>query len=141
MRCDADRGASWQPAGVAEDLPYQRHVDGRAAEDVARAYLERQGLELLAANVRTRGGELDLVMLEGETLVFVEVRYRRSTRYGGAAASVDYRKQRKLLAAAALFLRWQPAFGNRRMRFDVVAVQPDAAGRMACEWLRDAFRS
>jgi putative endonuclease len=141
MRCDSADAADWRPAGVAEELPYQRHVDGRAAEDAARRYLERQDLEFIAANVRTRGGELDLVMLDGEVLVFVEVRYRRSTRYGGAAASVDYRKQRKLLAAGALFLQFTPALRNRRVRFDVVAVQPRASGGLHCEWLKDAFRS
>lgn len=108
---------------------------GGRAETRALDYLEQHGLSLVATNLRCRAGEIDLIMLDGEVLVFVEVRTRRSGRYGGAAASVDHGKRRRLLRAAAYFLAsvWRGA--PPRCRFDVVAFEPDG-----CLWLRDAFR-
>jgi putative endonuclease len=114
---------------------------GRAAERAAREFLAAQGLSCVAANFRTRAGELDLVMREGPLLVVVEVRCRRcAARYGGAAASVDRRKQRRLIAATGLFLLAHRRLAALRIRFDVVAVTP-GAGTLLCEWLRDAFRA
>lgn len=109
---------------------------GAAAERAARAWLERHGLRLRHANYRCRWGEIDLVMEDGDTLVFVEVRYRNSARYGGAAASVDAAKQQRLARAAADYLsrlRGRPPAS----RFDVVALEP--GGRI--EWITDAFES
>ncbi|WP_185733428.1 YraN family protein [Burkholderia sp. Bp8998] len=108
---------------------------GAAFEQRARQFLERRGLVFVAANVTMRGGELDLVMRTPDgTLVFVEVRARRSTRHGGAAASVGWRKRRRLVAAALHF--WVRHGAGAACRFDVVAFE---AGRL--EWLRDAFRA
>jgi len=111
-----------------------RQRDGAAAEALAAAYLERQGLAILARNYRCRGGEIDLVAREGATLVFVEVRLRRSTRFGGAGASVDARKRARILTAARHYLgaRAQPA-----CRCDVLAL--DALDPARIEWIRDAF--
>jgi putative endonuclease len=111
-------------------------AEGSAREAEARAALERAGLRLRAANVRYRVGELDLVMDDGEVLVFVEVRYRRSEGYGGGSGSVDGRKQQKLARAAALYLADHPSLARRPCRFDVVAL---GDGR-AAEWIRDAFQ-
>ncbi|WP_321807221.1 YraN family protein [Burkholderia sp. BCC1993] len=108
---------------------------GAAFEQRARQFLERRGLAFVAANVTMRGGELDLVMRTPDgTLVFVEVRARRSTRHGGAAASVGWRKRRRLVKAALHF--WVRHGAGAACRFDVVAFE---AGRL--EWLRDAFRA
>lgn len=108
---------------------------GATFEQRARQFLERRGLAFVAANVTMRGGELDLVMRTPDgTLVFVEVRARRSTRHGGAAASVGWRKRRRLVAAALHF--WARHGAGAACRFDVVAFE---AGRL--EWLRDAFRA
>ncbi|RQT16822.1 YraN family protein [Burkholderia contaminans] len=108
---------------------------GAAFELRARQFLERRGLVFVAANVTMRGGELDLVMREPDgMLVFVEVRARRSVRHGGAAASVGWRKRRRLVAAALQF--WARHGAGAACRFDVVAFE---AGRLA--WLRDAFRA
>lgn len=107
-------------------------------EDAARRELERHGLRLRAANVRYRGGELDLVMDDRDVLVFVEVRYRRGAGYGGGAGSVDAAKCRKLARAAGLYLASHPTLANRPCRFDVVAMSgDDAAPRF--EWIRNAF--
>ncbi|WP_193759843.1 YraN family protein [Burkholderia sp. USMB20] len=108
---------------------------GATFEQRARQFLERRGLAFVAANVTMRGGELDLVMRTPDgTLVFVEVRARRSTRHGGAAASIGWRKRRRLVAAALHF--WVRHGAGAACRFDVVAFE---AGRL--EWLRDAFRA
>ncbi|WP_196481328.1 YraN family protein [Burkholderia diffusa] len=108
---------------------------GATFEQRARQFLERRGLAFVAANVTMRGGELDLVMRAPDgTLVFVEVRARRSARHGGAAASVGLRKRRRLVAAALHF--WARHGADAACRFDVVAFE---AGRL--EWLRDAFRA
>ncbi|MDH5784674.1 MAG: YraN family protein [Chromatiales bacterium] len=107
---------------------------GELAEKQARKYLEQQGLRYVANNVRGRFGELDLIMRHGETLVFVEVRYRRSGRFGGALASVDRNKQRKLITTALGYLQQHPHDGP--CRFDVVAIGEGADG---IEWLQNAF--
>lgn len=110
---------------------------GAAVEAAALAHLRRAGLQPLAANARYRGGELDLVMRDGDTTVFVEVRYRASADFGGGAVSVDLRKRRKLVLAAQLFLLAHPALANLPCRFDVVEAAGDPP---QLRWLRDAFR-
>jgi putative endonuclease len=107
--------------------------EGAAAEELAARHLQKQGLRLLERNYRVRGGEIDLVMQEGETLVFVEVRLRRSGRYGGALESIDAHKRARILLAA------KHRLGGRDLpcRFDVVVLDDLREARI--EWLRDAF--
>lgn len=113
---------------------------GAAVEAAAREHLTDAGLQPVAANANYRLGELDLVMLDRDTLVFIEVRYRRDDRFGGGAASVDFRKQRKLVRAAQLFLQRHPRYTDGPCRFDVVEAEGDpSAPRL--NWLRDAFRA
>lgn len=114
-----------------------RHAAGQAAELSACRFLETRGLQLLERNARFRLGEWDLVMLEGALLVFVEVRLRRHTRYGGALASVDWRKQRKLARAALAWAQQHRDHAGRRQRFDVIGFSGLAAEP---EWIRDAWR-
>jgi putative endonuclease len=115
---------------------------GRRAEDRALRYLESQGLALIARNHRCRGGEIDLVMQDGATLVLVEVRSRSRRDYGGAAASIGPRKRRRFILAARHLLRTRPDLAKLRARFDVVAIDPGAApGTTRLEWIRDAFRA
>ncbi len=113
---------------------------GAAVEAAARAHLRRAGLRDIAANANYRFGELDLVMLDGDTLVFVEVRYRRDARFGGGAASVDVHKRRKLVHAALAFLAHHPKFADAACRFDVVEADGDSASPRL-NWLKDAFRA
>ena len=113
---------------------------GRQAEDFAQGHLERHGLRLLARNWSCRNGELDLVMLDGDTVVFVEVRYRRHRAWGGALESVDLRKQQKLIRAAQLFLQQESRLSKHPCRFDVVAL--DQPGKdQEPNWIRNAFDS
>jgi putative endonuclease len=108
---------------------------GADAEARAEEHLRDRGLTTVARNVRFRGGEIDLVMRDVDEWVFVEVRSRAASAFGGAAASVDARKRARLALAAHLFLLRQ--FGQRpwpACRFDVVAIE---AGRL--RWIRAAF--
>lgn len=107
---------------------------GDAAERAARQLLEGEGLRTLAANVNYRFGELDLVMREGDWIVFVEVRYRRDDRYGGGLASVTRQKCRRIALAARAWLARHPALADAPCRFDLVTASP--AG---LEWHRAAF--
>jgi putative endonuclease len=107
---------------------------GRAAEEQAAAFLAAQGLQELQRNYRVRGGEIDLIMRDGEHLVFVEVRYRTRADFGGAAASVTATKQARLALAAQHYLLVQRT--DAPCRFDVVALQ---AGQPP-QWIRDAFQ-
>lgn len=111
---------------------------GDKAERYARAWLTRRGLRPVAQNFRCRGGEIDLVMLDQDCLTFVEVRYRRSSGFSSPAATVDARKQRKLLRTAAMFLTRHSGYANHTMRFDVIAISGDPA--IDVQWIRDAFR-
>ncbi|PZO08844.1 MAG: YraN family protein [Lysobacteraceae bacterium] len=113
-----------------------RQQTGAAAEAAARATLEAQGLRTLASNVNFRFGELDLVMRDGDTVVFVEVRYRRNDRFGGGAGSVDHRKRRRIVLAARAWLAGQRGLADAPCRFDVVTAQGEPP---ECEWIRGAF--
>lgn len=109
-------------------------------EVAALRFLLDRGLRAIARNANARVGELDLVMQDGETLVFVEVRYRATAAFGGGAASVDARKRRRLIHAAQAFLLRHPCHADAPCRFDVVEASGDArAPRL--EWLQDAFRA
>lgn len=115
-----------------------RRESGAAGEDAALTQLSAAGLRLLARNARYPFGELDLVMLDGACVVFVEVRRRANARFGGAAASVDVAKRRKLARAAQAWLTSHRQFAQAACRFDVVAVAPSPDG-LACEWIHSAF--
>jgi putative endonuclease len=114
-----------------------RVAQGAAAEDLALRYLEAQGLTLVMRNFRCRTGELDLIMRDGGSLVFVEVRSRRYIRYGTPAESVTRAKQQKLLRAATFYLQRQRL--DLPCRFDVVAILRPG-GEPHIEWIRDAFQ-
>ena len=113
---------------------------GRFAEDLALHHLCSDGLRLLERNWSCRSGELDLVMLDGDTVVFVEVRYRRHVAWGGALESVDRRKQHKLIKTAQLFLQKESRWASRPCRFDVVAISA-TGNNGAINWIRNAFDS
>ncbi|MCE9879044.1 MAG: YraN family protein [Hafnia paralvei] len=112
-----------------------RRQIGAQYELLARQYLERAGLRFYAANVTLRGGELDLIMCDGDIWVFVEVRYRKSSLYGDAAASVSYTKQRRLLRSAAIWLAERDgSFETTDCCFDVLAITGSQL-----QWLPNAF--
>lgn len=111
-----------------------KQVAGQVGEDAALAYLQAQGMQLIMRNFRCKTGEIDLIMQDRDSLVFVEVRKRADASYGGAAASITPAKQRRLLRAAQFYLlryRSPPA-----CRFDVVAIDGE---RIA--WLKSAIEA
>lgn len=113
---------------------------GSGAEQVAEQYLRRRGIAPLIRNFRCRLGEIDLIALDDQDLVFVEVRYRGPGSLARAGFTVDVHKQRKLIRTAALFTASRPQYALSVMRFDVVAIDVDIDGVQTVEWIRDAFR-
>ena len=120
-------------------LSNPRTVGGQA-EQIALDYLLARDLKLVAKNFHCRVGEIDLIMLDGTCLVFIEVRYRRPNRFASAALSVDSRKQKKLIRAAAFFLCRHSHLANHVARFDIVALDGPSELRSTIQWLQDAFR-
>ncbi len=118
-----------------------RQAAGMAAEQQALDFLLNEGLSLLARNWRCKRGELDLVMLDRDTVVFVEVRYRLHAGFGGALGSIDARKQEKLSLAAQYFLQQESHWANHPCRFDVIALQGSGHSGQPLDWLKNAFDS
>ena len=119
-------------------MPPKRRAEqgsaGLRAEQIAGAFLQRQGLTLIQSNWRCRLGEIDLVLRDGGTIVFVEVRLRTHPDFGGAAESIGRAKRARLLAAARLYLSGQP---ERPCRFDAVLLKRLEPPEI--EWIRDAL--
>ncbi len=113
------------------------HDYGRASEDRAARYLQSKGYKILDRNYRCRMGEVDLIAEEGETLVFVEVKARRTNRFGSAKAAVDRRKQIRIAQAAQHYLKATGRWG-KQARFDVVAITSSPDGDRI-EVIRNAF--
>ena len=107
---------------------------GARAEELCAELMRAAGLRVLARNWRCRHGEIDLVAEEGGTLVFAEVRYRRSASFGGAAESITDAKRSRLVAAAGLYLAGRPQVD---CRFDVLLLDSLEAERIS--WIRNAF--
>jgi len=106
---------------------------GESAEALAAAFLQQNGLQLVARNYRCRFGEIDLIARDGKTLVFAEVRMRASDEFGGAAASITAAKRAKLTRAARHYLAASPR--TPACRFDAVLIARDGA----IEWIKNAF--
>ncbi|MYD96099.1 MAG: YraN family protein [Gammaproteobacteria bacterium] len=102
--------------------------------------LRRQGLHTLERNYSRRTGEIDLVMLDGDVLAFVEVRYRSPGAWTTGLGSVDKAKRRRLVRTAELYLDEHPEHRYRGIRFDVVSASKGNYG-IACEWIPDAFEA
>lgn len=115
---------------------------GEQLETVALRYLEANGLSLICRNFQCKLGEIDLVMRETQMLVFVEVRFRRSERYGSAAETVDRHKQRKLVRTAQLYLNLQCFSQRTPCRFDILGITVNGATQeYRYDWIRNAFGS
>jgi putative endonuclease len=129
------RPASRRPTGRRT----QKQLVGQVAENIAADFLRAKGLEILERNYLRRLGELDIVARDGDVLVIAEVRTRASDRYGGAAASVDARKQQRIIRAASQLLQRRKDLARLRVRFDVIAVSNIASETPAIEWIQHAF--
>jgi putative endonuclease len=120
------------------DPRMQRGLD---CETLAVSYLQGHGVEVLARNLRCRAGELDIIARENNVLLVVEVRQRACSVFGGALASVTWRKRRKIIRATRYFLQKHRAWRACSLRFDVIAIDGAPEGAHQISWVRDAFRA
>jgi putative endonuclease len=112
---------------------------GERAERLAQEYLEQNGLALITSNYHCRSGEIDLIMDDGNFLVFIEVRYRKNDTYGSAAESITRVKQRRLLATANHYLQNEKLYRDNSCRFDVITVSGQYNPQI--EWIKNAFQA
>ncbi len=119
-------------------MTHARLTLGKLGEDLARRELRRRGYAILARRYRTRFGEIDIIARDGDTLVFVEVKTRRSNGFGGALAAVDHRKQRRLVTMARSYLLGLPG-PVPPCRFDVVGVTVPAGEQPVVKVVVHAF--
>jgi len=113
---------------------------GKEAELAAISWLKAQQLTLIDTNYHCRFGEIDIIMQEGEMLVFIEVRLRASAQFGGAAYSVTPAKQKKIITTAKHFLMCHSQYAKHHCRFDVIAYETSSV--QGCPvWYKDAFRT
>lgn len=117
--------------------PTQRK--GSVAENIALNYLLQQGLKSITQNYRQKCGEIDLIMLDKQVLVFIEVRYRGKNSYCDSLESIDYHKTRRIIRTAEIFLLNYREYQNHPARFDVLALA-GTANPDRIEWIKDAFR-
>lgn len=114
---------------------------GEQQEKLAARYLSEQGLQLICMNYQNKLGEIDLIMRTPRELVFVEVRYRRSSIFGSAVESVDRRKQRKLWRTAQCYLKTLHLTNRIPCRFDILGISPGKAGQsLQFDWIQGAFQ-
>jgi len=113
-------------------------IRGESAEELAHGFLISKGLKPVCRNFRCKQGELDLLMTDGQTLVIIEVRFRKTDQYGSAAESVTRTKQSRIIAATHVYLSSQANLSqtvDRPIRFDVVAI----SGNGNIDWIKNAF--
>ncbi|HIF88693.1 MAG TPA: YraN family protein [Candidatus Thioglobus sp.] len=118
---------------------FKRRI-GNKAEALALDHLKQQGLSLIEQNYLTKLGEIDIIMLDKitDTLVFVEVRYRKNTSHGTSIETVTHSKQQKLIRAAQQYLQKHPTYQHFLCRFDVVGVESDLK-YPTITWIQSAF--
>ncbi|TNC81592.1 MAG: YraN family protein [Oleiphilus sp.] len=115
---------------------------GKVYEDIACKHLKKRGMTLLERNFNCRFGEIDLVMREGNTVIFIEVRYRSQHSHGNAMESIHAAKQKKIIKAASIYMTAKNLWGLD-MRFDVVALSGERCGlfnRPSIDWIPAAFQ-
>ena len=116
---------------------------GEYTENLACQYLEQKGLKLLERNFHCRLGEIDLIMQHNDSLVFVEVRYRRSSNFGSGAESITINKQSKLIKTASVYLQRHAKLAKNPARFDVVSIsgpiETTNIENIEFDWIENAF--
>lgn len=107
---------------------------GKISEEKAAAFLEKNGLKKITSRFRSRFGEIDLIMEDQDTLVFIEVKFRKTTEHGSGAESVNKLKQNKIVKTALTYLQKEKIFEKKACRFDVIEVSQDKL-----QWIKNAF--
>lgn len=111
---------------------------GQWAEKLAERFLTKQGLKLIDRNYFCKKGEIDLIMWDKNTIVFVEVRYRKDDQYGGGIESIDYIKQKKLQTTATHYLQHNDRHEDYSCRFDAMIIS-GASKQLSFNWIKNAF--
>ncbi|WP_455203186.1 YraN family protein [Kaarinaea lacus] len=117
---------------------------GKSVEQYAKQFLRKNGLRFIEENYRCNHGEIDLVMQDADSIVFVEVRYRKHQSYGSGAESIDFRKQRKLIASASHYLQTHRDAAKQPCRFDVISVGNNNSldsEPYEIQWISNAFEA
>lgn len=113
---------------------------GEAAEQDAYQYLLSKGLKLITKNYRSKFGEIDIIMQDGQSLVFVEVRYRKNNLFGSGAESITPSKQKKLIRTANYYLQQHPKTSQFATRFDVISMSKKTnSNNSEIDWIQNAF--
>ena len=122
-------------------LPGQRRIFGSANEKLAENFLRRRGFRTLNRNYQCRSGEIDLIVGKANTVVFVEVRFRKNEAFGTAVESVNPAKQARIIRCARHFLMHNPGLATRELRFDIIGITHEDSQRgYRVEWLTNAFQ-
>jgi putative endonuclease len=117
----------------------QNRRKGLHYERLAKEYLLERGLLLLNANYQCRFGEIDLIMLQREVLCFIEVKFRNSLAFGGAASAIPVQKQKKIVKSAQFYLSANKRMAQHAMRFDALLIQRQASKGDKFNWIQNAF--
>lgn len=112
---------------------------GLRYEDRALKHLQSRGLRLLQHNYSCRCGEIDLIMQDGESICFIEVKFRKSMTYGGAANSIPLTKRRKIIKTALFYIAGHRQLARFPLRFDAFLIQRQPDGSDRIDWIRNAF--
>ena len=112
---------------------------GVEGEEIAARFLENRGYQILETNYRTRFGEIDIIGLDDEIIVFIEVKLRSGKTYGFPSEAVDHKKQSQIIRVARYFLS-RKRMANIICRFDTVSIFPSDQEGFQCELIKDAFR-
>lgn len=112
---------------------------GRMAENLALHYLQKRNLSLLERNFRSRFGEIDLIMQQNNTIIFVEVRARKSAAFLHPAESIDYKKRDRIRKTSQVYMHKTAAWNRFDMRFDVIALTGRTETGMKIDWIKAAF--
>lgn len=113
---------------------------GRLAEQQAGLLVQKNGYRIIERNYRCRLGELDIIALKEQQLVFIEVRHRSKPQFGSGLESVDPHKQQRLIAAAQHFLS-RGKYPHHHCRFDIISSRPGGDGKLDLQWLENAFQA
>ena len=111
---------------------------GKRAEDIAANYLKKQNVKIINRNFHSRFGEIDLIGLEKETLVFIEVRYRKNKNYLSAIETIDRHKCKKIIITSEVYLNKRKKYQSYQCRFDVITITGDIS-EPVIEWIKSAF--
>ncbi len=112
---------------------------GAFFEQQALHWLQKQNLNLVKKNYHARFGEIDLIMIDGKTLCFIEVKYRQDNAFGGTAYSIPLLKQKKITKSALCFISQNNKYQQHNYRFDALFIQPGKNEESKVEWIQNAF--